>query len=45
MPEVVSFADRVELRVAEGMPAGVDGRGRRVFDVDECRRWLRERAA
>jgi phage terminase Nu1 subunit (DNA packaging protein) len=35
----------VELRVAEGMPAGWDDKGRREFDVDECRRWLRERAA
>ena len=30
----------VEYRVAEGMPASTDRRGRRIFAPSECREWL-----
>jgi hypothetical protein len=35
----------VEFRVAEGMPADWDDKGRRVFSIEEVQAWLQDPAA
>lgn len=42
--QVLGRSERwIELRVAEGMPAATDPRGRRIFDLSEVRAWLHEK--